>query len=432
MELAELQRAMQQNTKATQALGGYDEELARARALRDSPGNASIDKYGAVSPFAVLSDVIDNSRARKNIRETTPLRQSASDDIASSASQLEGNKLRLSLEKVAREEEKQRDDLLTSGQSRLLKTNEALRAKEKQTDDLLTSKQSREIEREERDYDAETLSNSVTFSNGEDEINVVSKNGKPMWLDEGKLKEIPRGYVELDNSQYQTSLSNSALKDIKDETNLIRKFNGIVEDYDPRFNQVGGYLTKPLQSIIKTASTNDLLKFAGDETMTKDARDAAQWWANFKMEYELPRRHKIFGATLTNNEQSSWADAVNVMRELPAGELKKRLKKLQRNLSEDFASNMSMTSMSYGGNKNVQNVVAYATDGTGLKFDNKTSSWKYVDSDILKDDTDTNEEPALTDRHFELAQRITGQEKVLFDQLSPENQFLYLDGQLGD
>jgi hypothetical protein len=42
---------------------------------------------------------------------------------------------------------------------------------------------------------------------------------------------------------------------------------------------------------------------------SKDTQDMTRWWSDQAMFDELPKRHALFGATLTGNEQKAWRDA---------------------------------------------------------------------------------------------------------------------------
>ncbi len=42
---------------------------------------------------------------------------------------------------------------------------------------------------------------------------------------------------------------------------------------------------------------------------TDDSKDVQDWWAQYNRLYTLPERNRLFGATLTTNEQQAWKDA---------------------------------------------------------------------------------------------------------------------------
>lgn len=59
----------------------------------------------------------------------------------------------------------------------------------------------------------------------------------------------------------------------------------------------------------------------------KDAKDAAQWWSEWKKFYTLGTRNQLFGATLTPNEQKAWAE-VDINPSMSAKQIRERMTKL--------------------------------------------------------------------------------------------------------
>src|SRR3990167_1433817 len=100
MDLAQLQRAIAQNAMATQKLKGLDESYGRAEALRGSQP-AQIDQYGQVSPLAVMAGVLDQERGRRDMRGLEPQRELARRQIGEGESAVQGNTLKMALDKIA-------------------------------------------------------------------------------------------------------------------------------------------------------------------------------------------------------------------------------------------------------------------------------------------------------------------------------------------
>jgi hypothetical protein len=75
---------LRSGAKGKADLAGLDEQFTRANAMRDSKG-PQINQYGTVSPMAVMANVINQSRGRKQARELTPQRAAARQSVAESA-----------------------------------------------------------------------------------------------------------------------------------------------------------------------------------------------------------------------------------------------------------------------------------------------------------------------------------------------------------
>jgi hypothetical protein len=83
-KLNALTLALRQNAQGEADLGGLNEDYARAENMRNT-SNAKVNQYGTVSPFAVMADVINQSRGRKDMREIAPQRTAARSSVANNA-----------------------------------------------------------------------------------------------------------------------------------------------------------------------------------------------------------------------------------------------------------------------------------------------------------------------------------------------------------
>jgi hypothetical protein len=79
-----LQQALARQAAAKQQMAGLDEQYDRAAALRDAE-QPQINRYGTVSPLAVIADMVGKSRGRKQMRELEPQREAARQQMAESA-----------------------------------------------------------------------------------------------------------------------------------------------------------------------------------------------------------------------------------------------------------------------------------------------------------------------------------------------------------
>ena len=139
-KLNALTLALRQNAQGEADLGGLNEDYARAENMRNT-SNAKVNQYGTVSPFAVMADVINQSRGRKDMREIAPQRTAARTAVANNA-----NALPLYRAQQMEQQNKQaQDNFKTTNANRLTqsttKANE-LKAREAVTDARYDTEQS--------------------------------------------------------------------------------------------------------------------------------------------------------------------------------------------------------------------------------------------------------------------------------------------------
>jgi hypothetical protein len=241
---------------------------------------------------------------------------------------------------------------------------------------LLTDQQKRALDARKAN---ENRGEGETWTNGTDKIAIAyDKDNKPYDV-ANPQRDLTGFYPDAKSgsgSGYVTSMKGGTLDTLTEESNMLRKFNDSVSSFKDSYVQVGGVKTSVLNNLIEKASGEDLLMYAQQEGLTQDARDAAQWWANFKMEYELPGRNKIFGATLTDRENASWKEAVLAMRSMAPEELRKRLAKLQTNLGEDFTSRVGILKRAYSDNPGDIAALDYAASRSGLVQNPETGNWE--------------------------------------------------------
>ena len=422
-DLAQLQEAILRNRQATQGLAGLDEQYARANALRDQQ-RPSMDQYGQVSPLSVIANTIDRSRGRRDARELAPQRTSARDDIAAGEAAVQNNALALTMAKEGRDITKAAEDTGTY------------------EDSLLTAEQKRALDARKAD---ENRGEGETWTDGKAKIAIAyDKDNKPYDV-ANPQRDLTGFYPDAKSgsgSGYVTSMKGGTLDALHDESNMLRKFNDSVSSFEDRFVQVGGVKTSVLNNLIEKASGEDLLMYAQQEGLTKDARDAAQWWANFKMEYELPGRNKIFGATLTDRENASWKEAVLAMRSMAPEELRKRLGKLQTNLGEDFTSRVGILKRAYADNPGDMAALDYAAKRSGLVQNPETGDWEGagvttptrdpLDAINQVENSKSDQPPVeLTPELIDIRDRLPSLDRTIFDAMPAHLQEKYLKSKLG-
>lgn len=375
-ELDQLLLASMKNRKAAGQLAGLDEQYDRATALRDSP-QPGINKYGTVSPLAIIGNSMRQARGQKQLRGLEKTRAQARDDIATGEAAVEGLGLRETMQGMG------------------LARNKDDREAQKVIDDAaqleITNKIAADEEtRAERESGAGS-GDEFTFSNGKNKIPVTTNSmGEFVAAADNEVAgvkagdPIPDGYTEVEDSSGTsytgTGIKSVALRELSDSSNQLRKFKGVVEDFEPRFTQIGGVKTTILNDAIATLSSEDLLEYVASEEMTKDARDSMHWWANLKMIYELPERYKLFGATLTNNEAASWKEAMAIIKALPPEELEKRLNKLYQGLGEDYVTKVGAYGRQYANHPGSTKSIDYMAKRSGMERDEETNDWMMPDA----------------------------------------------------
>jgi len=317
-----LQRAALQNAQATQQLQGLDEQYGRAEALRDRPMTQA-NQYGTVSPLALMADVIGKSKGRMDMRTLEPQRSSTRNQIGTTAGQLAGDKLRMSLAKEGRDVVKHEDDLKGS------KLRRAVRQ--------------RGIDRMQGEADKWVIpgdKDAPPIPVGHDEFN------KPYTLDENNNPvPVPEGYVPADSGygsggrggrQFGKAYTYGQSKDIAKQISNTVNTTRTAQNFDPSFAKPIGELPTEFVANLGTAmARNDLTKYI-DKDMDQGTKDAMQWWANWRMLYTLPERNAAFGATLTPNELQAWKEAEAVTPGMDAAEIQKRVDTLTRIAKENM------------------------------------------------------------------------------------------------
>ncbi len=303
-DLAQLQANALRQKQAGQELAGVEEKYKRAQGLSQMTAPT---QYGASSPVALISDLIRGSIGRRQQGRLAPQREALQAEQATLAGQREGSNLQLALAKEQREIESHEREMGQFG------------------GDLIT----------------------LEKKGSPDLAAVMAPDGTPRVQDaEGNwTKPSPEGYTEKGRGYFgrggsRKTMGVNRLSEFTDMGNQVRKVGEVVGNFDPKFSQIKGIPMESLNNMLASASRADILKFAS-ETADNDAREAAQWWADWKMTYELLQRHALFGATLTNNEMKSWKDAVHTLRGMKGEDVQRRIDKLFKDLRDDMANDVT-------------------------------------------------------------------------------------------
>jgi hypothetical protein len=78
----------------------------------------------------------------------------------------------------------------------------------------------------------------------------------------------------------------------------------------------------------------------------KSTQEMARWWADQAMFDELPKRHELFGATLTGNEQKAWRSAT-ISPDLAPSVIRERLA-IRQKIVDDAAERMRASAVAGG------------------------------------------------------------------------------------
>jgi hypothetical protein len=131
-------------------------------------------------------------------------------------------------------------------------------------------------------------------------------------------------YVKYEKPNTQKDSSIAYLKGnvLKNLGNLEGRVNSITRSADtfkPEYAQIAmgeegsrGLPTKFLNSFLAGTEKAGLLEYANDPNLTDQVREGMKWWSELAGEYSAQERHELFGATLTNNENKSWDDILQL------------------------------------------------------------------------------------------------------------------------
>lgn len=280
VDFAELQRAMGQNTQAQADFQATEDPYAYAQELR---GGTTLqpDAYGQISPLQILGDMIGQSTGRRDVRNIEDERKGLSQTMA------------------AAEAMKQNYEAEGVQQDRALKKTAEARANSAEKAEAFVNAATKEVEFLQRDpQTGNYLADGV-------EVN----------LDDYVKYEKP-------NTQKDTSiayLKNNALKDLGNLEGRVNSITRSADTFKPEYAQIAmgeegsrGLPTKFLNSFLAGTEKAGLLEYANDPNLTDQVREGMKWWSELAGEYSAQERHELFGATLTNNENKSWDDILQL------------------------------------------------------------------------------------------------------------------------
>lgn len=278
MDLAALEQLINAQAGAQQNLGGLEDSLSQARALRGG-SIAPQAQTGYVDPFSAIASMIEGSRARKTIRETTPQLEAAQLAIGQGQAAQKMYGLQKALDKEATRVSERRE-------------TESTRVGERAEDLALEAAERKTVERiNPVSKKVETL----TEGNG-----VFYKDGKPVenqhaWIEKEKALSSHKGPASFARPSriQQDDLESMGLE--APELNLL------VSDFIDDYGNTSGIPFK--------GSLSNLASRVAPGQMSDEAKASQAWWARYDTMYTLPVRNKLFGGALTASEGKEWEKA---------------------------------------------------------------------------------------------------------------------------
>jgi hypothetical protein len=95
-------------------------------------------------------------------------------------------------------------------------------------------------------------------------------------------------------------------------------------------NLLGGFQDKYTKTMGETGPLNKLPNALAQMGIGTDAsKEANDWWGNWRMNFTLPLRNQLFGATLTANEQAAWEGAGEINPSMDPNIVRQRIQTLK-------------------------------------------------------------------------------------------------------
>jgi hypothetical protein len=324
MDLAQLQQAILANQQAENSIVGLQEDQARADKMR-----GMFTPRGGAAPnlLDVAGTVLAGHKARDIEGRTTPALVKARAKQAEAKSTMEGAVLQRAMQREQRDAEMQTDKL-------------------------------RDTQGNRATYVSADGTKEATVYEDRDGNLLFQGSNEPVpadWL----AKERAYGAGGGGSLKHYNSNDQAKLIDIM---NVARKQNRLDVTFKPEYAQPTGLPTGFINRIAGALSQNDILAYA-DESMDANVKEAAMWWADFKMNYELIKRHDMFGATLTTNEMASWKDAVALFQGMSKEQAKIRIDMLMADVRKDTETNFNSRYTGTGSEHNRNFLKSLATEG---------------------------------------------------------------------
>ena len=280
VDFSQLQQAMGANTQAQADFQATEDPYAYAQELRGG-ANLQPDAYGQISPLQIIGDMIGQSTGRRDVRNLEQERKGLAQTMAAS------------------EAMKQEYELEGIEEDRALKQTAEVRANAAEKAETFVNAATQEVEFLQRD----------------------PKTGNYL-LDGVEVNLSDYVKYEKPSTQKDSSIAYLRSNALKDLGNLEGRVNSITRSADtfkPEYAQIvmgkegsRGIPTEFLNSFLSGTERAGLLEYANNPDLSEQVREGMKWWSELAGEYSAQERHELFGATLTNNENKSWDDILQL------------------------------------------------------------------------------------------------------------------------
>lgn len=378
--------AAMRNAQATQDQLGLDERYDRAAVLRDDPyGTPTFANAGVVSPLSVLATTANRATGRKQMREVGPLRKSNRDTIGETAGLAAQADTSIALNEEDRAALAAKEDT-----TRLKHTMDMERKAQKLAEDELKFNQG-------------TLQGSpkryVNKNDKNDEIMVVEgPQGNLMEVrrnEDGTTNLVPLGpdYVEAEDQSFRyKALSRKDGEALADDASGYMDIKSAHGKFKKEYVQPNELPTSVFNRVLAWTQNQDLLGYVSDD-MSANEREAALWWGEWHRAYTLMKRHKWFGATLTNNEMKSWTESVGLLQGMNPDQAQQAIDNVFREVENGYKRRLDTEMRRTMNHEEDFNVVSGNMRSTGGKWNENTGV--YWGDYAPGEEPPTPEEPPL-------------------------------------
>ena len=403
VDLAELQRAMSQNNQAMVDFEATENPYTYAQELRGGQQLTPDATTGYLSPLMVLADTINQSTGRRDVRNLESERKGLSQTMAASQAMKESY------------------DLEGEAQKRTFAQNQEDRSAAKEVRDATDHTA---LDKVEEFLHIPSKTNVVLRQDVDG--NYVDGNGAVVNLDDysGVVKE-GNGYKYL---------GGTVLKDMEGmehRVNSITRSADSAKDHYFQFDYdgsgKGGVPTEFMNKLFTSASKSGLLAYAENDQWNQQQQESMQWWAELLGDYSAEERHRLFGATLTPGEESSWENILGISKGMRPEDARAMLDTHTNRMRRSLAQKVT----TYGSVVNIPSEISAMENIVGRNEWLKSGEYgkftadPFTTANKVENGSGKNAQPNMA---FDMVrQKLSDKEKGIFDQLNDANKQVYID-----
>ena len=334
--IEELQRALRQGSDAKARLSGLDEQYQQAQDR--GVATTKKDQYGQVSPLSVLADVVGQSRSRRDMRELAPQREAARSNIAQHEN---AGALYNAVRQQKRDNVSDEQFGITHG---LNKSKQAEVARQNQIkNDRYTTEQ------------GQVKTPPVEYTDAEGNTRQLVSLGDGRWKDENRnIITSIAGWTkaadktkDVSGSGYSNDWERKEFQKLLNTSTELAHISGKADNLsqsDLKLMNDKGTVFKQL--LIKGVTPNLFDQFR-KENYTGLSKSAQDFLTQINM-MDSERRHALFGAALTGNENAKFDDIALAAKGLSIGKMLDRLSIVAES-NQDKVVNLDTTSPHFKG-----------------------------------------------------------------------------------